>query len=54
MGLSVRLTAINVSDFALPASRLSSLVRGTHAPRAHRVVAMPLQSTAVASAPMKW
>ncbi len=39
MGVSVRLTAIDVSDFALPASRRSVLVRGTHAPRAHPVVA---------------
>ena len=46
MGVSVRLTAIDVSDFALPASRRSVLGRGTHAPRAHRVVVMCLQSGA--------
>ena len=40
MGVSVRLTAIDVSDFALPASGRSVLVRGTHAPRARRLIAI--------------
>ena len=38
MGVSVRLTAIDVSDFALPASRRSVLGRGTHAPRACQLI----------------